>query len=141
MGLNESGSMALTPEDRLLIHELIGLHGHLMDDGEFQRLDELFTADVVYDVEAFGLGELHGRDAIARAALALGDGNPLGHHVTNVVINEVDDNVVRVRSKGIGIRVDGSSGTVVYDDLVRRSKEGWRIARRTVVARRTPLHG
>ena len=35
--------------DRLAIHELLGLHGHLMDAGAFERLDELFTPDVVDD--------------------------------------------------------------------------------------------
>jgi hypothetical protein len=32
------------------------------------------------------------------------------------------------------------SGTVVYEDVVRRTDAGWRIARRTVIPRRRPLH-
>ena len=132
--------MTLTDEDRLLIHELLSLHGHLMDNGEFDRLDELFTMDVVYDVDAFGLGELLGIEAISQAAVALGDRNPLGHHITNVVITEVAADVVRVLSKGIGIQADGSSGTVSYDDIVRRMEQRWRIARCRVVARQKPLH-
>lgn len=40
--------MALSVEDRLAIHDLVALHGHLMDAGEFDRLDELFTEDFVY---------------------------------------------------------------------------------------------
>ncbi|HEX6534142.1 MAG TPA: nuclear transport factor 2 family protein [Gemmatimonadaceae bacterium] len=131
--------MRLTSGDRLLIHELMALHGHLIDHGELDRLDEVFTADVVYDLRDFALGELHGIDAITRASLELGDANPLGHHVTNVVVADVRDDGVRVLSKGIGIRRDGSCGTVVYDDIVRRTPDGWRIARRTVVARRAPL--
>lgn len=131
--------MALTTEDRLSIHELMSLHGHLMDNGEFHRLDELFTSDVVYDLEAFGFGELRGFEEIKQASLTLGDGNPLGHHVTNVLITEVDADVARVLSKGIGIGADGSSGTVAYDDIVRRVAKGWRIARRKVVPRRKPL--
>ncbi|HKW11868.1 MAG TPA: nuclear transport factor 2 family protein [Gemmatimonadaceae bacterium] len=131
--------MILRVEDRLAIHELIALHGHLMDHGELQRLDELFTRDVVYDLRDFGRGELRGIDAIADAALALGDGNPLGHHVTNIVITDVSDDEVRVLSKGIGIRADGTSGTLVYEDVVRRVDAGWRIARRRVVLRREPL--
>lgn len=31
-------------EDRMAITELIALHGHLVDDGELDCLDELFTA-------------------------------------------------------------------------------------------------
>ncbi len=131
--------MALSIEDRLLIHELMSLHGHLMDAGEFHRLNELFTTDTIYDLEDFGFGQLHGIEAIQQAALALGDRNPLGHHITNVVVNQVEDDVVQVLSKGIGIQADGSSGTVIYDDVVQRTPAGWRIARRKVVMRRKPL--
>jgi hypothetical protein len=45
-----------------------------------------------------------------------------------------------VRSKGIGIMADGTSGSVVYEDLVRRTSAGWRISRRTVIPRQRPLH-
>jgi hypothetical protein len=132
--------MAITTDDRLAIYEVIALHGHLMDAGEFDRLDELFTDDFVYDLEHLGYGQLQGAQAFVDAARALGDNNPLGHHVTNtVVIAEEDGGAIRVRSKGIGIRADGSSGTVVYEDLVRRTDQGWRIARRSVIPRSRPL--
>jgi hypothetical protein len=131
--------MPLSIEDRLAIHELVNLHGHLIDHGEFHRLGEIFTSDIVYDVADFGFGELCGFEAIKQASLALGDGNPLAHHVTNIVIAEVMADAVRVLSKGIGIRTDGCSGSVTYDDSVRRMADGWRIARRTVLSRRKPL--
>jgi 3-phenylpropionate/cinnamic acid dioxygenase small subunit len=129
----------LSTADRLAIHELMNLHGHLMDDGAFDRLDELFTSDVVYDVSAFGVGKLVGIDAIRAAALALGDRNPLGHHVTNIVIVDADTDVAHVRSKGLGVRADGTTGSLVHDDTVRRTASGWRIASRTITPRRKPL--
>lgn len=132
--------MTLSVEDRLAVHELISLHGHLMDDGEFDRMGELFSADVVYDVSAFGLGQLHGYEAITAAALAVGDADPVGHHVTNICVSEDPDGTVRVRSKGIGISADGSAGSVAYEDVVRRETAGWRISYRKVIPRRTPLH-
>jgi len=138
--LCHAGEMTLTTEDRMAIHELIALHGHLMDEGQFDRLDELFTKDFVYDVEALGFGSLKGSDALTEASLALGDGNPLGHHVTNVVIVEAWGDSAKVRSKGIGIRTDGTSDTVVYEDVVERTSDGWRIAYRKVIPRRRPLH-
>jgi hypothetical protein len=125
--------------DRLAIHELLGLHGHLMDAGAFDRLGELFTPDVVYDLRAYGAGELIGPDAVAAAGRALGDRNPLGHHVTNIVVGEDADGTVRAVSKGIGVMADGTAGSVVYEDELRNTPEGWRIARRTVTPRRTPL--
>ena len=131
--------MDLTVEDRLAIHELIALHGHLMEDGAFDRLGELVTDDVIYDVTDQGGGELD-RDGIRAAGLALGDGNPLGHHVTNVMIVSVVDGVVHVRSKGFGVMSDGTVGTVGYEDEIVNTDSGWRIARRKVLSRRRPLH-
>ena len=129
----------MSPEDRAAIGELLALHGHLFDDGELDRLDLLFTPSVRYDVTALGGRVLEGIDAIRDAALALGDRNPLGHHVTNVVLAEQADGSVRARSKGIGVNADGTVGTVTYEDTVVRTDGGWRIAARTVVPRRAPL--
>lgn len=112
----------------------------LMDSGSFDRLDELFTEDFVYDVEAFGRGRLVGVDAFVEASRALGDDNPLGHHVTNPLVIGNRDGEAIVRSRGIAILANGTSGTVTDEDVVRRTDAGWRIARRTVVPRRRPLH-
>lgn len=131
--------MALTAQDRIDITDVLNLHGHYTDAGELDRVGELCTPDVTYDLADFGLGALHGATAIRDAALALGDGNPVGHHVTNIVITEVDAHSARVRSKGIGIKADGSTGSVVYDDIVTRQPGGWQISHRTVSARRVPL--
>ena len=131
--------VALPAEDRLAIYELIALHGHLMDAGAFDRLDELFTDDFVYDLDELGYGRLEGAKALIDASTALGDDNPLGHHVTNSLVIAEEDGLVRVRSKGIGIGADGSSGTVIYEDLIRKTPNGWRIARRAVIPRKRPL--
>ena len=68
--------MELTAEDRWAIGETISLHGHLFDNGELDRLDELFTADVVYDLTDVGMEPLHGIDEIRRAALNSGPATP-----------------------------------------------------------------
>jgi 3-phenylpropionate/cinnamic acid dioxygenase small subunit len=131
--------MAITSEDRAAIGELISLHGHLMDDGKFDQLDLLFSPDVIYDLSDFGLNALEGIPAIRTAALMMGDANPVGHHVTNVILTEVSADMVHARSKGIGVQADGTTGSVVYEDRIRREENGWRIAYRKVVARRAPL--
>jgi hypothetical protein len=38
-----------------------------------------------------------------------------------------------VRSKGLSVMADGRAGTVVYEDVVVCTPDGWRIARRKVV--------
>jgi 3-phenylpropionate/cinnamic acid dioxygenase small subunit len=128
--------VTLAPGDRAEITELLARHGHLFDDGEFDRLDLLFTASVRYDVTAFGGGVLQGIEAIRAATLALGDRNPVGHHVTNVMLTEQPDGSVRARSKGIGIYADGTAGSVTYEDEIVRTGDGWRIDARTVAPRR-----
>ena len=60
---------------------------------------------------------------------------PVGHHVTNVIVTERDGEV-RVRSKGLSVMSTGAAGTVVYDDVVVKTADGWRISSsRKVVAR------
>jgi len=131
--------MTLTEQDRIDITDLINLHGHFADTVDFDRVDELFTPDVTYDLTDFGLGLVHGTAALRGVALAAGDANPIGHHVTNIVITSTDDDSARVRSKGIGIKADGTAGSVVYEDVVTRRPDGWKISYRKATARRAPL--
>jgi ketosteroid isomerase-like protein len=134
--------MELPGQDRTDINDLINLHGHLTDAGKLDEAGELFTPDVTYDLSDFGLDPLHGTAAVREAALALGDANPVGHHVTNIVIIPVDDRSARVQSKGIGIQAGGTVGSVVYDDIVARQPGGgWKISYRKVTARRAALGG
>ncbi|MFJ9178853.1 nuclear transport factor 2 family protein [Streptomyces sp. NPDC102360] len=133
--------MSLTLEDRLAITELVSLHGHLVDEGSLDRLEELFTLDVVYDLTDFGQEPLFGVEAIQEAAWALGAANPVAHHVTNIVVTVQADGRVQVRSKGLGVKTDGSCGSVSYDDTVVRTAHGWRVSHRRLSPRRTPLGG
>lgn len=131
--------MTLSAEDRFAVTDLISMHGHLVDSGELDRLGELFTEDVVYDLTDFGQEPLTGVAAVRAAALALGDLNPVGHHVTNVVLSRLDSGEVHALSKGIGVRADGTCGSVTYEDIVVRTDQGWRVRFRKVLARRAPL--
>ena len=133
----------LTAEDRWAIGETISLHGHLFDEGQLDRLDALFTVDVIYDVSDLGSGVFVGIDAIRDGTLALGARNPLTHLVTNIVITESehDDDVAFVRSKALAIMSNHSCGTATHVDTVRRQSDGWRISRRKILARREPLGG
>jgi 3-phenylpropionate/cinnamic acid dioxygenase small subunit len=130
---------AMTPDDRLAITDLINRHGHLIDRGDFDGAAALFTADAVYDVSAFGGGVHTGLGAAHDAALARIDSQPVAHHVTNIVLDEVEDGVVHALSKGFGVMADGSVGSVTYDDTIRHMPAGWRITHRIVRPRRTPL--
>lgn len=130
----------LTREDRCGIGETISLHGHLFDEGDLDRLNELFTADVVYDVTDVGMKPLHGIDEVRRATLELAAANPVAHHVTNIIVTSVDGDCVRTRCKAIVVKTDGSCGSATYVDTLRREGGRWRLSHRKVLARRTPLN-
>jgi 3-phenylpropionate/cinnamic acid dioxygenase small subunit len=124
----------ITAEDRLAIHDVIALHGHVADDRAWDRLGDLFTEDAVLDLEDFGYGTLRGLQAIRDLSRGSQDdkGQPLGHHVTNIVVTGQDGVGVRARSKALAVMADGTSGTAVYEDILRREGHGWRISRRKV---------
>jgi len=124
------------PSDSLAIHQLLSLYGHVIDEREWQRVDELFTATALYDMSAFGLGVVRGASAIRELWSRPGATHPLAHHATNIVITEDPDGTVRVLSKGIGLGANGRVGSVVYRDIVERTPAGWRFTSRTAQLRR-----
>jgi ketosteroid isomerase-like protein len=124
------------------IAETLSLHGHLFDLGHLDRLEELFTPDVVYDITDVGMGTLAGIGEIRRAGIDLGADNPLAHHVTNIVItSDEHDGQVTTQSKGLAIMEDGRCVSTTYLDTLRRTDDGWRLSHRVILARRTPLNG
>ncbi len=127
--------MALTLEDRLDIHELIALYGHLIDDRSFDRLGEIFTKDAVFDLSGFDGTRFEGLPAIV-GMMKDSEQHPLGHHASNVVVGSGDP--VQVLSKGIGVGHAGRVGSVVYRDTLRRTHSGWRISERHCELRRAP---
>jgi 3-phenylpropionate/cinnamic acid dioxygenase small subunit len=131
----------LHTEDRQAISETLSRHGHLFDEGHLDRLGEIFTPDVVYDMSALGVGTFEGIAAIRNAALHLGAGNPIAHHVTNIVITSEEDDRATARSKGLIILADGTFASVTHLDSLRRHDGGWCISRRVISPQRTPLGG
>ena len=77
-----------SPADRFAIHELIALYGHLIDERQFSRLGEIFTADATFDLTGYDGTSYHGLPAIQAMMLASNE-HPIAHHATNVVIIEV----------------------------------------------------
>ena len=126
----------LSPHDIFDIQQLINLYGHILDEREFSRAREVFTEDALYDVSDFGSGVLRGATAIAQLWAGAGAKHPLGHHATNIVVNEESDGTVRVVSKGMGVRPNGTVSSVLYRDIVGRTSSGWRILERRATLRR-----
>jgi SnoaL-like domain len=122
----------LSADDRLAIHELIALHGHLADDRRPEDLHLLLTADATYDLEDYGLGTITGLPAIHDVFAARPGQQPLGHHVTNVITTEHPDGTIHARSKGLSVMPNGTTGTVTYEDTLLHTEAGWRITHRKI---------
>ncbi len=117
-----SGRGTCKPLDIIEIHQLLGLYGHVVDAQEWDRFDELFTHDAVLDYTAVRAPQIfHGVDEIRdyfRAA-----NHPSAHHVTNIVVLEVDGEV-HVHSKFLApyTRASHDSPAMVWGRLPRRGR-------------------
>lgn len=117
-----------SPADRLAIHELIALYGHLIDERQFSRLGEIFTADATFDLTGYDGTSYHGLPAIQAMMLASNE-HPIAHHATNVVVIHHADSLAAI-SKGIGVGAGGRVGSVTYRDILAPAPDGWRISER-----------
>ena len=127
---------ALTPGDRLEIHELAARYGTSIDDRDWDGLEDVFCRDAVYELRGFG--EIDQRlvgSAAIRQMMEASGAHPVAHHVTNVIVTTAGADV-RMRSKVIGSGARGRVGSADYDDVLRREDGSWRIAQRIVTLRR-----
>ena len=81
----------LHAEDRWAIGESLSCTDTYSTEAIWADSEEIFTPDVVYDLSDVGVGTFEGIEAIRRGALQLGAGNPIAHHVTNVVITSEEE--------------------------------------------------
>jgi len=133
--------MALDAKDLIDIQMMLGLYGHILDERDWDALDQVFTEDIVFDASDSGLGVMHGIAAIVGVWKEPFDGHPLGHYMTNAVIAEDEDGTVRARSKHLGTR-PGTITLMTYADVVRRTPAGWRLAERVAkIQHRVPMFG
>jgi len=128
--------MSLDAADILAIHQLLGQYGHIIDEREWHRVSELFTATALYDMSEFGLGVVRGAAAIGALWGRPDAQHPRAHHASNIVVSEDPDGTVRVLSKGLGVGPNGRVGSVVYRDVVERTPAGWRFVSRKGQLRR-----
>jgi 3-phenylpropionate/cinnamic acid dioxygenase small subunit len=124
--------------DIIEIHQLLGLYGHVVDEGEWNRFDELFAPDAVLDYTGVRAPRVfHGVDEIREY---FRDANhPSAHHVTNIVVVETDGEV-HVRSKFFAPYTRPTHAPWRwyggdYDDVVVRAAAGWRFRRRVCTSR------
>jgi 3-phenylpropionate/cinnamic acid dioxygenase small subunit len=124
--------------DIIEIHQLLGQYGHAIDAGDWAVFARLFLPDAVMDYTAVRAPSvLHGIDEIL--GYFHGANHPAAHHVTNIVVAEVDG-VVRVHSKWFApftrnshVPVRWAGGD--YQDVVVKTADGWKFAEKVCVGR------
>ncbi len=127
--------MSPSIEDTVAIQQLMALYGHVIDDGDLDRLADVFTDDAVFDLSGM-TGEVHRGLTAIRAFFALGaPPHPPSHHTSNVLV-VADGATMRVRSKWMTIhRASGGMKTGDYADVVVRERGAWLIRQRVATAR------
>ena len=91
------------------IQRLIFLYGHIIDDKQWDRLDEIFAVDGSFEVEGTEIS-VSGLGAIEK--YIRGNTNPLAHFSTNVLIDLEDG-------------ADVATASVKFLDRVRTEPHPW----------------
>ncbi len=121
--------------DRTEIVELTAKYCWALDTCSYDSLDNVFVVDATADL----LEDLVGREAIkARIKRALDPLDGTQHMVSNHVVNISGDTATcrcYLQSQHVRAQKVGGSNFIVagrYDDLLKRTSEGWRITHRTL---------
>jgi hypothetical protein len=120
-------------EDVIAIQRIVNRYGILVDDERWDDLHLVFTDAAVLNVAPLEW-VMHGVAAIAEGYA--GVVHPLGHHMTNTVLEDgpTPDEATGT-TKYITVRADGTTGTGQYRDRFVRTPDGWRIAERVATLR------
>jgi 3-phenylpropionate/cinnamic acid dioxygenase small subunit len=116
----------LTPDDHVEIHRVLADYGHVVDDHDWDRAEEVFTPDVTFDAGAGGT-VLHG---IGEIVATFKGRNFYAHITTNTTLREESDTAVAAHSKFIGFPTEGAPVTGDYYDRLVRTSAGWRLHQR-----------
>ena len=125
--------MELTADDKVDLIHLSNLYGHVLDAFLWEKLDQIFAPDGVFDPSDVGLPIMHGLDEIRAKLIPIEegpDGDRIHIHVgTNAAIIAVgDDGVVHMRSKYLFSTPQATSINFgEYEDSCIKTPEGWRI--------------
>jgi hypothetical protein len=123
-------------DDFVEIQQLLARYCHVVDGKEWDRLPLVFTGDAAVTVEDV-YPRTTGLDAV-RQLYSVTMRHPLAHHSTSVTVVDESDGRAQLASKWVTVRADGTTGTGVYEDVVVRTQEGWRIKERVARPRAAP---
>lgn len=129
--------------DIALIHQLLAMYGHTIDQRRWDEFAELFTDDATIDYRG-GRGDVErsGREAVVAWFVELEDSHPPAHHVTNILVDvhAPPDGPVDVHSKFFApFTRDGHVPRRLYGgdyhDVVVRTADGWKFSHKQCIPR------
>ncbi|MDP3968292.1 MAG: nuclear transport factor 2 family protein [Nocardioides sp.] len=124
-------------EDKIALHDLAHLYGFVMDERDIEGLSSLFTEDAHLG-SADGVFDARGLDTIAETYQARYDALGATHHFVHSAISRFDDEdpdrAYGLVSGHAEVVRHGETMLVAlrYDDVYRRTDQGWRIAERVM---------
>jgi 3-phenylpropionate/cinnamic acid dioxygenase small subunit len=126
--------MAGTQEDWLEITALVNRYAHAVDGRNWAMYESCFTTDAEIDYSSAGGSRGGVAQSMAWLATMLEPFSVSQHFITNQVIGlEGDDATCRAYFFGVvGNQSEADSGLIwvggIYEDRLRRTDAGWRIA-------------
>jgi len=119
-----------SPETALEIGNLLQAYALFTDHGHRDDLAALFTADATWDGTEIGYATASGPDAIADCVMAHFDPEkPMVHLPGQPLLVQVDDDHIEAFSWTLATRRSGGVTKPLiyfsYDDVMRRTPEGW----------------
>jgi hypothetical protein len=121
----------MNTEDIVEINQVMALYPHVIDAKQWDRLDELYTDDGVFDLSGLMGTELRyeGIDAIKGFLTSMP--MPLAHISTNHYVFEADGKT-QSRGKWFMPTDEGTVNGGMYRDTWTRTDRGWRMQERRV---------
>ena len=120
-------------EDQFAIRELVARYNYAIDEGRPEEWVGTFVPDGTF--ESSLLGKHTGADALlafAKGYIAAFS----GRHCTSDFVVDVDGDDARSRCYLIAVNTAAApiiSATAVYEDVLRRTPDGWRFVHRKVM--------
>lgn len=121
----------LTPADHIEIREVLADYGHIVDDHDWDRAEDVFMPDVVFESNN---GEMV-LNGISDIVATFRGRNMYAHVTTNTTLRQNSDGTVSAHSKFLGFPNEGPPVTGDYRDQLVRTAAGWRLAHRSAEIR------
>lgn len=141
----------MTVDDTLAIHEMIGRYSYAYDAKDADAFAGIFLDDGVFEVFVPGQTDarvrLGSRAAIREWAAGrhrLNAASQARHYQSSVIVEELTPTTARAQAMLLLVRQGAHDAapvvhlTGVYHDEWRKTREGWRLARRTARVDRDP---